>query len=109
VAEIYRKLGVSEQTFYPCRKKYAGGAELRRIRQLEEENRRWSAPPFGLDAFWGPKWDSKGGRPLGHEPSSKTKGSTLVSTRHRPGNSHCTPTASRNSARAPPEWIIEGA
>jgi putative transposase len=42
VAEICRKLGVSEQTFYSWRKKYAGMgvSELRRIRQLEEENRR---------------------------------------------------------------------
>jgi putative transposase len=42
VAEICRKLGVSEQTFYAWRKKYAGMgvSELRRIRQLEEENRR---------------------------------------------------------------------
>jgi putative transposase len=42
VAEICRKLGVSEQTFYAWKKKYAGMgvSELRRIRQLEEENRR---------------------------------------------------------------------
>lgn len=42
VAEICRKLGVSEQTFYAWKKKYGGMgvSELRRIRQLEEENRR---------------------------------------------------------------------
>ncbi len=42
VAEICRKLGVSEQTFYAWKKKCAGMgvSELRRIRQLEEENRR---------------------------------------------------------------------
>lgn len=35
-------MGVSEQTFYRWKKKYAGMgiAELRRLRQLEEENRR---------------------------------------------------------------------
>ncbi len=40
--DICRKMGVSEQTFYRWKKKYAGMgvAELRRLRQLEEENRR---------------------------------------------------------------------
>ncbi len=40
VSEIVRKLGVSEQTFYRWKKKYAGlgVAELRRLKQLEEEN-----------------------------------------------------------------------
>jgi putative transposase len=42
VAEICRKLGISEQTFYRWKKKFAGMgvAELRRLRQLEEENRQ---------------------------------------------------------------------
>jgi putative transposase len=41
VADICRKLGISEQTFYRWKKKFAGMgiAELRRLRQLEEENR----------------------------------------------------------------------
>ena len=41
VADICRKLGVSEQTFYRWKKKFAGMgiAELRRLRQLEEETR----------------------------------------------------------------------
>src|SRR5215207_7127083 len=41
VADICRKLSVSEQTFYRWKKKFAGIgiAELRRLRQLEEENR----------------------------------------------------------------------
>ena len=40
IAEIIRKLGVTEQTFYRWKKKFAGlgVAELRRLRQLEEEN-----------------------------------------------------------------------
>lgn len=40
--EVCRKLGVSEQTFYRWKRKFAGMgiAELRRLRQLEEENRR---------------------------------------------------------------------
>jgi putative transposase len=42
VAEIIRKLGVSEQTFYRWKRKYAGLgiAELRWLRVLEEENRK---------------------------------------------------------------------
>jgi putative transposase len=42
VAEICRKMGVAEQTFYRWKRRYAGlgVAEIRRLRQLEEENRR---------------------------------------------------------------------
>ena len=40
VAEVCRKLGISEQTLYRWKKQFAGMgvAELRRLRQLEEEN-----------------------------------------------------------------------
>jgi putative transposase len=40
VAEVCRKLGISEATFYSWKKKYGGlgTEELRRLRQLEEEN-----------------------------------------------------------------------
>lgn len=42
VAEIIRKMEISEVTFYRWKKKYAGMgvAELRRLRQLDDENRR---------------------------------------------------------------------
>jgi len=42
VAEVCRKLGISEQTFYRWKRKFAGMgvAELRRLSQLEEENRQ---------------------------------------------------------------------
>lgn len=42
VAEIVRKMGVSEPTFYRWKKKYAGMgvAEVRRLKELEQENRR---------------------------------------------------------------------
>lgn len=42
VAEVCRKMGVSEATFYNWKKKYGGlgVAELRRLKQLEEENAR---------------------------------------------------------------------
>ena len=41
VEEICRKAGIVESTFYNWKKKYGGlgVAELRRLRQLEEENR----------------------------------------------------------------------
>ena len=41
-AEVCREMGVSEQTFYRWKKKYAGMgiAELRRLKQLEDENRK---------------------------------------------------------------------
>ena len=42
VAEVCRKMGISEQTFYRWKKKYGGlgVSELRRLKQLEEENRQ---------------------------------------------------------------------
>jgi len=42
VTAVCRKLGISEQTFYRWKKKFAGMgvAELRRLRQLEDENRQ---------------------------------------------------------------------
>ena len=41
-AEIIRKMGVTEQTFYRWKRKYAGMgvAEVRKLKQLEDENRR---------------------------------------------------------------------
>ena len=40
VAEICRKMGVSEATFFRWKKQFAGTgvAEIRRLKQLEEEN-----------------------------------------------------------------------
>ncbi len=42
VAEVCRKMSISEQTFFRSKKKYGGlgVSELRRLRQLEEENRQ---------------------------------------------------------------------
>ncbi|MDR7194467.1 putative transposase [Luteimonas terrae] len=42
VEEVCRKLGISQATFYTWRKKFGGlgVSELRRLRQLEEENRK---------------------------------------------------------------------
>ena len=42
VAEVCRKMGISEATFYNWKKKYGGlgVSELRRLKQLEEENAR---------------------------------------------------------------------
>jgi putative transposase len=40
VGEVCRKAGISEATYYNWRKKYAGlmPSEMKRLRQLEEEN-----------------------------------------------------------------------
>ena len=42
VEEVCSKMGISDATFYVWRKKYGGigPSELRRLRQLEEENRK---------------------------------------------------------------------
>ncbi|ACR70203.2 transposase [Edwardsiella ictaluri] len=42
VEEVCRKMGISEATFYNWKKKFGGMGvtELRRLRQLEEENLR---------------------------------------------------------------------
>ena len=42
VGDVCRQLGVSEATFYAWKKKYGhlGATEVRRIRQLEDENMR---------------------------------------------------------------------
>lgn len=42
VEEVIRHMGVSQATFYNWKKKYGGltGMELRKLRQLEDENRQ---------------------------------------------------------------------
>lgn len=42
VADVCRQIGISDATFYTWKKKYAelGVSELRKLRQLEEENAR---------------------------------------------------------------------
>jgi putative transposase len=42
VKEVIRKIGITEQTFYRWKKKYGGmmPSDLRKLRQLEEENRQ---------------------------------------------------------------------
>ena len=42
VAEVCRKMGIAEETFFRWKKKYGGlgVSEFRRLRQLEEENRQ---------------------------------------------------------------------
>jgi putative transposase len=41
VNEVIRKMGITEQTYYRWKRKYGGlgTSELRRLRQLEEENK----------------------------------------------------------------------
>ena len=45
VSELCRRHGISDATFYTWRNKYGGleVSEMRRLRQLEEENRRLKA------------------------------------------------------------------
>ena len=42
VAEVLRRMGISEQTFYRWKKLYGGlgTGELQRLKQLEDENRK---------------------------------------------------------------------
>jgi len=42
VEDVCRKMGITDATFYNWRKKFGGlgPSELRRLRQLEEENRK---------------------------------------------------------------------
>lgn len=42
VTQLCRKMGISEQTFYVWKRRFAGMgvAELKKVKQLEEENRR---------------------------------------------------------------------
>ena len=42
VKEVIRQLGITEQTFYRWKRKYGGlgPSELRKLRMLEEENRK---------------------------------------------------------------------
>ncbi len=42
VVDVYRRLGVTDATVYNWKKRYAGMgvAEIRRLRQLEDENTR---------------------------------------------------------------------
>ena len=53
VGDLCRQLGVSDATFYAWKKKYVhlGASELRRLRQVEEENSRlkWLVADLSLD------------------------------------------------------------
>ena len=53
VAEVCRKAGIAEATFYNWRKKYAGliPSEMKRLKQLEEENSKLKnlVADFSLD------------------------------------------------------------
>ena len=42
VAEIIRKMGITEQSFYRWKRKFGGmmPSDVRKLRQLEEENRK---------------------------------------------------------------------
>jgi transposase-like protein len=50
VAEVCRKLGISEQTYYRWRKEYGGMRvdQARRLKELEQENARLKKPVANL-------------------------------------------------------------
>ena len=50
VAQITRKMGISEATFYRWKKQFGdmGVAEVRRLKQLEKENRQLKRPVADL-------------------------------------------------------------
>lgn len=50
VEEVCRKLGVTQATFYRWKKKFAGMgvSEVRRLKQLEDENRKLKQPVADL-------------------------------------------------------------
>ena len=50
VAEVIRRMGISEQTFYRWKKLYGGlgTGELRRLKQLKDENRKLRQPVADL-------------------------------------------------------------
>ena len=52
VAEVCRKMGISEATFYRWKQLYGGmgPSELRKLRQLEEENQKLKR--LGLTLVW---------------------------------------------------------
>jgi putative transposase len=57
VAELCRQIGITDTTFYKWRSKFAGleVSEARRLRQLEEKNRRLKgliANPSSLSIYW---------------------------------------------------------
>jgi putative transposase len=62
VAEIIRKMEISEVTFYRWKQKYAGMgvSELRRLRQLEEENRQLKRLVADLTLDKVSQWTSPG-------------------------------------------------
>jgi putative transposase len=53
VEEVCRKMGISDATFYNWRKKYGGlgPSELRRLKQLEEENAKLKRLVADLSGF----------------------------------------------------------
>lgn len=71
VREICRKMGVSEQTFYRWKKKFAGMgvAEVHRLKQLEEQNRKLIQLVSGLRLDKHILQDALKGKPLSENVS----------------------------------------
>ena len=65
VAEVCRKTGIAETTFYNWRKKYGGlmPSEMKRLKQLEEENGKLKRIVADLSLDKAMLQDVKGGSP----------------------------------------------
>jgi putative transposase len=62
IAEVCRKAGISEATFYNWRAKYGGllPSEVKRLRQLEEENAKLKKLPLIQPCERPPRSDDRG-------------------------------------------------
>jgi len=89
VAEVCRKMGISEATYYRWKQLYGGlgPSELRKMRQLEEENQKLKrlVADLSLDkamlqevlAKKFSAWAASGDRPLGAEPVRRQRAPQL--------------------------------
>ena len=89
VAEVCRKMGISEATYYRWKQLYGGlgPSELRKMRQLEEENQKLKrlVADLGLDkamlqevlAKKFSAWAASGDRSLGAEPVRRKRAPQL--------------------------------
>ncbi len=96
VAEVCRKMGVSEATYYRWKQLYGGlgPSELRKMRQLEEENQKLKrlVADLSLDkamlqevlAKKSSAWPTAGDRPLGSRPIPGERAAWLLGTSVRP-------------------------
>ena len=128
VGDVCRQVGISEATFYAWKKKYAhlGVSELRRLRQIEEENTRLkrlvadlSLDKHMLSEALRKKSDARTAPRAGWLVSSHLPGQLraglptrgvqsrgLVSKESSAGSDGAAPPYPRARARAAPLWVL---